>query len=81
MLFERVAILGVGLIGGSFALALKEARACGHVVGTGRSSANLRRALELGIIDSTAPDAIAAAHNADLVLLAAPVAQFVKLFR
>jgi prephenate dehydrogenase len=81
MLFERVAILGVGLIGGSFALALKEARACGHVVGTGRGSANLRRALELGIIDSTAPDAIAAAHNADLVLLAAPVAQFLKLFR
>ncbi len=81
MLFERVAILGVGLIGGSFALALKEARACGHVVGAGRSSANIRRALELGIIDSTAPDAVAAAHNADLVLIAAPVAQFLKLFR
>src|SRR5688572_14357566 len=79
--FERVAILGVGLIGGSFALALKEARACAHVVGAGRSAANLRRALELGIIDSTAPDAVAAAHNADLVLLAAPVAQFLKLFR
>jgi prephenate dehydrogenase len=81
MAFERVAILGVGLIGGSFALALKQARACGHVVGAGRSAANLRRALELGIIDSTAPDAVAAAHNADLVLLAAPVAQFLKLFR
>ena len=75
MLFERVAVIGVGLIGGSFALALKEARACGHVVGAGRSPANLRRALELGIIDSTAPDAVAAAHNADLVLLATPVAQ------
>jgi prephenate dehydrogenase len=81
MLFERVAVIGVGLIGGSFALALKEARACGHVVGAGRSPANLRRALELGIIDSTAPDAVAAAHNADLVLLATPVAQFLKLFR
>src|SRR5918992_691737 len=81
MLFERVAILGVGLIGGSFALALKEARACAHVVGAGRSAANLRHALELGIIDSTAPDAVAAAHNADLVLVATPVAQFLKLFR
>ena len=81
MQFERVAILGVGLIGGSFALALKEAGACRHVVGTGRSSANLRRALELGIIDSVAPDAVAAAHNADLVLFATPVAQFLKLFR
>ena len=81
MLFERVAVIGVGLIGGSFALALKEARACRHVVGAGRSPANLARALELGIIDSTAPDAVAAAHNADLVLLATPVAQFLKVFR
>jgi prephenate dehydrogenase len=81
MLFERVAVIGVGLIGGSFALALKEARACGHVVGAGRSAANLRKALELGVIDSIAPDAVAAAHNADLVLLATPVAQFLKLFR
>jgi prephenate dehydrogenase len=81
MLFERVAVIGVGLIGGSFALALKEAGACRHVVGVGRGSANLGRARELGIIDSTAPDAVAAAHNADLVLLATPVAQFLKLFR
>ena len=81
MRFERVAIIGVGLIGGSFALALKAAGACAHVVGAGRSAANLRRALELGVIDSAAPDAVAAAHNADLVLIAAPVAQFLKLFR
>ena len=81
MLFERVAILGVGLIGGSFALALKEARACGHVVGAGRNPANLELAKRRGIIDSIAADAIAATHGADLVLLAAPVAQFLKLFR
>jgi prephenate dehydrogenase len=81
MRLERVAILGVGLIGGSFALALKEARACAHVVGAGRNLANLKLALERGVIDSIAPDAVAAAHGADLVLLAAPVAQFPKLFR
>ena len=81
MLFERVAILGVGLIGGSFALALKEAGACGHVVGAGRNAANLELAKRRGIIDSIAADAIAATHGADLVLLAAPVAQFLKLFR
>src|SRR6185295_18826221 len=81
MLFERVAILGVGLIGGSFALALKEARACAHVAGAGRNGANLRLALERGVIDSIAADAVAAAHGADLVLLAAPLAQFPKLFR
>jgi prephenate dehydrogenase len=81
MLFERVAILGVGLIGGSFALALKEARACAHVAGAGRNRANLRLALERGVIDSIAADAVAAAHGADLVLLAAPLAQFPRLFR
>ena len=80
-MFERVAILGVGLIGGSFALALKEARVCTHAVGAGRNSANLKLALERGIIDSIAADAVAAAHGADLVLLAAPLAQFPKLFR
>jgi prephenate dehydrogenase len=81
MLFERVAILGVGLIGGSFALALKEARACAHVTGAGRNPANLKLALERGVLDSIAADAVAAVHGADLVLLAAPVAQFPKLFR
>jgi prephenate dehydrogenase len=81
MLFERVAILGVGLIGGSFALALKQAKACAHVAGAGRNQANLKLALERGVIDSIAADAVAAAHGADLVLLAAPVAQFPRLFR
>jgi len=80
MRFNRVAVIGVGLIGGSFALALKRARACGQVVGAGRSRANLRRARRLGIIDSIAPNAAAAANGADLILIAAPVAQFEKIF-
>ncbi len=80
MLFERVAVIGVGLIGGSFALALKQARACGHVAGAGRNRANLELARSRGIIDSIAADAVAAAHGADLVLVAAPVAQFPKIF-
>jgi prephenate dehydrogenase len=81
MLFERVAVIGVGLIGGSFALALKAAGACAHVVGAGRNAANVKLALERGILDSVAADAVAAAHGADLVLLAAPVAQFPKIFQ
>ena len=81
MLFERVAVIGVGLIGGSFALALKQARACAHVVGAGRNRANLKLALGRGIIDSIADEAAAAVRGADLVLLAAPVAQFPKLFQ
>jgi prephenate dehydrogenase len=79
MLLERVAVVGVGLIGGSFALALKQARAVAHVVGAGRNPANLELALERGAIDSVASDAAAAARGADLVLLAAPVAQFPKI--
>jgi prephenate dehydrogenase len=80
MLFQKVAVIGVGLIGGSFALALKQAKACGHVVGAGRTPANMKLALERGVIDSMEGDAGAAAEGADLVLIAAPVAQFPKIF-
>ncbi len=80
MRFERVAVIGVGLIGGSFALALKHAKACGHVAGCGRSAENLRLAQERGIVDSVAQDPAAAARGADLILLATPVAQFEKIF-
>jgi prephenate dehydrogenase len=76
MFFERVAIIGVGLIGGSFSLALKEKKLCSHVVGAGRSAANLKVALQRGAIDSIATDAAAAASEADLILVATPVAQF-----
>ena len=72
----RLAVIGVGLIGGSFALALKQARLVTHVVGAGRGQANLRLALERGAIDAIAQDAAAAARDADVILLAAPVAQF-----
>jgi prephenate dehydrogenase len=70
----------VGLIGGSFALALKQAKACRHVVGAGRSQANLKLAVERGVIDSIEGDAAAAVEGADLVLVAAPVAQYPKIF-
>ena len=76
----RLAVIGVGLIGGSFALALREAGKVSHVVGAGRSRANLELARERHIIDAIAPDAAAAAREADMVLVAAPVAQFPQLF-
>ena len=76
----RLAVIGVGLIGGSFALALKQAGLASRVVGAGRSEANLRLALERGAIDSIAPDARAAARDADVILVAAPVAQFEAIF-
>jgi prephenate dehydrogenase len=71
MRFPKVAVVGVGLIGGSFALALKAAKACGQVVGVGRSAANLELARAKGIIDATGADI----GDADLVLVAPPVAQ------
>ena len=79
--FNRVAIIGVGLIGGSFALALKRAGLAGRVFGVGRGRANLERALELGVIDEIAGDAAAACANADLVLLATPVGQMAAVMR
>jgi prephenate dehydrogenase len=73
--FRKVAIFGVGLIGGSFALALKRAGAVGQVVGAGRTRQSLERAQELGIIDAFTTSAAEAVGGADLVLIAAPVAQ------
>ena len=74
--FERVAVVGVGLIGGSFALALKAAKLCGRVTGIGRGAENLKLALERGIVDAIAQDVA----DADLVLVATPVAQFAAVF-
>jgi prephenate dehydrogenase len=71
----KVVVVGVGLIGGSFALALKKAGAARQVVGMGRSREALARALELGIVDSITDSPEEAMAGADLVLLAAPVAQ------
>jgi prephenate dehydrogenase len=74
-LIGKLAIFGVGLIGGSFALALKKCGAVTTVVGVGRSRANLVAARRLGIIDEIAADAAHAVRDADLVLLAVPLGQ------
>jgi prephenate dehydrogenase len=74
-MFTRVVIIGVGLIGGSFALALRQAGVVRHIVGLGRSAEALARALELGIVDEVCTTPADAMRGADLVLLAAPVAQ------
>jgi len=72
--FRRVGIVGVGLIGGSFALALKTVKAADTVVGFGRSRANLDTARKMGVIDQIATgwDDI---EGCDLILLAVPVGQ------
>jgi prephenate dehydrogenase len=75
MRIERLAVVGVGLIGGSFAAALKDAGAVGRVVGVGRGRANLDDALRLGIVDEVASDVAIGVRDADFVLLAMPVGQ------
>jgi prephenate dehydrogenase len=72
---DKVVIFGVGLIGGSFALALRQAGAARHIVGMGRSKPVMARALELGIIDAVGASVQDAMRGASLVLVAAPVAQ------
>jgi prephenate dehydrogenase len=72
-LFERVTIAGVGLIGGSLALAARAAGLIGEVVGYGRTEENLQVAQRHGIVDRYSRDILVAARDTDLLLLAVPV--------
>ncbi|MEJ2698727.1 MAG: prephenate dehydrogenase/arogenate dehydrogenase family protein [Desulfuromonadales bacterium] len=73
VLIPRLAVVGVGLIGGSLALALKAAGAVGEVVGIGRGLENLQKALELGVVDRFTRDLAEGVSEADLVFLSTPV--------
>ena len=77
--FGKIVIFGVGLIGGSFALALKAAGEVEEVVGFGRSIATLTQALELGIIDRLGVNPGQEVADADLVLIATPVGQMSEI--
>ena len=77
---DKLVIIGVGLIGGSFALALKKARMVRTVVGVGRSRKNLQVAQRRGIIDRAETDVARAVADADLVLVGAPVGQMPGIF-
>ncbi|HYG13264.1 MAG TPA: prephenate dehydrogenase/arogenate dehydrogenase family protein, partial [Methylophilaceae bacterium] len=72
---NKLLIFGVGLIGGSLALALKRAHAVQHVVGIGRAGDSLQSALDLGVIDEAADDLVTALAATDMVVIATPVAQ------
>ena len=74
-ILNKLVIIGVGLIGGSFALALRKAGLFEHIVGIGRSQQNMQCAVDHGVIDEIATDITSALHNADLVFLAMPVGQ------
>ncbi len=70
---DKLAVVGVGLIGGSLALALKAVGAVGEVVGIGRGRANLEVALKLGLVDRITQDLAEGVAEADVVFLATPV--------
>jgi len=79
-MIKRIAIIGVGLIGGSLARALRVAGEVGEVVGCGRGRANLERALELGVIDRATEDPAVAVTGADMVFLAVPLGGMAGIF-
>ena len=79
-MIDRLAIIGVGLIGGSLSLALKQAGSVGHVVGHGRNLHNLEKGIELGVIDSyetTIADCVA---DADVIVVAVPLGAMQQVF-
>jgi prephenate dehydrogenase len=78
-LFETMAIIGVGLIGGSLARAARERGLVSRIVGMGRGQENLRKAVDLGVIDSMETDWGKGLRNADLVVIATPVESIVQL--
>jgi len=80
MLISRLAVIGVGLIGGSLARALRHAGEVGEIVGCGRSRENLDRALQLGVIDRYTHDIGDAVSGADMVFLAVPLGAMESAF-
>lgn len=79
-MINRLCVIGVGLIGGSLCRALRQAEAVQSIVGCGRNTAQLERALELGVIDSYETDIATAVSDADVVVVAVPVGAMQKVF-
>ncbi len=75
-MFDRVAILGVGLVGSSIAHAMRRANLAGHIVGHTKRAETLKRAKRIGFADSLTDSVVKAVKGADLVILATPVGAF-----
>lgn len=80
-MIQRLALIGVGLIGGSLARALRDAGHVREVIGYGRGLANLQRASELGVVDRIEASLSAAVRDADMVVLATPVGGMAEILR
>jgi len=79
-MIERLCVIGVGLIGGSLARALRAAGACREVVGAGRNPANLQTAVDLDVIDRYETDLARAVAGADMVLVSVPLGAMAAVF-
>ncbi len=75
-MMNKICIIGVGLIGGSFALGLKKAGKVKHIVGFGKNEETLVKAKKLGAVDSYSLDIASALNNVDMVVIATPVNSF-----
>jgi prephenate dehydrogenase len=80
-MFEQLGLIGCGLMGGSFALALKRAGLVKRVVGYSKSPSTTQRARQMGVIDIEAPSALLAVSGADIVLIAVPVSATEATFK
>ena len=80
-LIQRLCIIGVGLIGGSLARALREAGEVGEVIGCGRGEANLQAAVRLGVVDRYETDPAHAVAGADVVVVAVPLGAMAAVLR
>ena len=78
-MINRLALIGVGLIGGSLARALRDAGHVREVIGYGRGLANLQRAVELGVADRVETSLSTAVRDADMVVLATPVGSMAEI--
>ncbi|MCH9673856.1 MAG: prephenate dehydrogenase/arogenate dehydrogenase family protein [Gammaproteobacteria bacterium] len=79
-MIERLCIVGVGLIGGSLARAVRAAGYCKEVIGTSRQADNLRRAVELGVIDGFETDVAKAVVGADMIVVCVPMTAMGSVF-
>jgi len=81
VMFRRVAILGIGLIGSSIAHAIRAKKLAEHVTGYAKTEATRAKALELGLVDEVFPSAVEAVSGADLIILCSPVGSYADLAR
>lgn len=80
-MIHRLCIIGVGLIGGSLARALRDAGYCDEVIGSGRHVEHLQEASDLGVIDHFDTDPARAAQGADMIVVCVPLGAMESVFR